>query len=100
MHHGLANALCLPAVCDFNNAVVPDRIERVRRTVDLTATSLSNALRALREKVGLPSGLAAEGITKADIPKLADKAMQDACHTLNPRPCTREDMVKLYELSL
>ncbi|CAN5919180.1 iron-containing alcohol dehydrogenase [soil metagenome] len=100
LHHGLANALCLPAVCDFNNAAVPDRIERVRRTVDLNATSLSNALRALREKLGLPGGLAAEGVTKADIPKLADKAMQDACHTLNPRPVTRDDMVKLYELSL
>jgi len=100
LHHGLANALCLPAVCDFNNAAVPDRIERVRRAVDLNATSLANALRALRETLGLPSGLAAEGVTKADIPKLADKAMQDACHTLNPRPVTREDMVKLYELSL
>jgi alcohol dehydrogenase class IV len=100
LHHGLANALCLPAVCDFNNGAVPDRIERVRRTVDLTATSLSNALRALREKIGLPNGLAAEGITKADIPKLADKAMEDACHRSNPRTCTREDMVKLYELSL
>jgi alcohol dehydrogenase class IV len=100
LHHGLANALCLPAVCDFNNMVVPDRIERVRRTVDLTSTSLANALRALREKLGLPSGLAAEGVTKADIPKLAEKAMQDACHTLNPRPVTRDDMVKLYELSL
>ena len=100
IHHGLANALCLPAVCDFNNAAVPDRIERVRRTVDLTATSLANGLRALREKLGLPNGLAAEGVTKADIPKLADKAMQDACHTMNPRPVTRDDMVKLYELSL
>jgi alcohol dehydrogenase class IV len=100
LHHGLANALCLPAVCDFNNAAVPDRIERVRRIVDLTSTSLSNALRALREKLGLPNGLAAEGLTKADIPKLADKAMEDACHRSNPRPCTREDMVKLYELSL
>jgi 4-hydroxybutyrate dehydrogenase len=100
LHHGLANALCLPAVCDFNNAAVPDRIERVRRTVDLTSTSLANALRALREKLGLPNGLAAEGVTKADIPNLADKAMQDACHTLNPRPVTRDDMVKLYELSL
>ena len=100
LHHGLANALCLPAVCDFNNAAVPDRIERVRRSVDLQSTSLSNALRALREKLGLPSGLAAEGIQRSDIPKLADKAMQDACHTLNPRPVTREDMVKLYELSL
>lgn len=100
MHHGLANALCLPAVMDFNNAAVPDRVERVRRVVDPNATSLSNALRALREKVGLPNGLGAEGVTKADIAKLADKAMEDACHRSNPRPCTREDMVKLYELSL
>ena len=100
MHHGLANALLLPAVVDFNNAVVPERVERVRRLVDLTATSLSNGLRGLREKLGLPNGLGHEGITKADVPKLSDKAMEDACHRSNPRPCTREDMVKLYELSL
>jgi 4-hydroxybutyrate dehydrogenase len=100
LHHGLANALCLPAVCDFNNAAVPDRIERVRRLVDVNATSLSNALRAMREKIGLPNGLSAEGVTKADIPKLADKAMEDACKALNPRPVTRDDIVKLYELSL
>jgi alcohol dehydrogenase class IV len=100
LHHGLANALCLPAVCDFNNAAVPDRIERVRRIVDLNATSLSNALRALRERIGLPGGLSFEGITKGDIPKLADKAMEDACKALNPRQVTRDDVVKLYELSL
>jgi alcohol dehydrogenase class IV len=100
LHHGLANALCLPAVVDFNNAVVPERVERIRRLLDLTSTSLSNALRSLREKLGLPNGLAAEGVTKADIPKLADKAMEDACHRSNPRPCTRDDMAKLYELSL
>lgn len=100
LHHGLANALCLPAVMDFNNGAVPERIERIRRIVDMTATSLSNAIRAFRERVGLPNGLAAEGVKKEDIPKLADKAMEDACHRLNPRPVTREDMVKLYELSL
>jgi alcohol dehydrogenase class IV len=100
MHHGLANALCLPAVCDFNNLVVPDRIERVRRAVDITSTSLANAIRSLREKLGLPAGLGAEGIVKADLAKLADKAMQDACHTLNPRQVTRADMQKLYEQSL
>lgn len=100
LHHGLANALCLPAVVDFNSVVVPERVERVRRLVDLTATSLSNALRALRERVGLPSGLAAEGVKASDLPRLADKAMEDACHRSNPRPCRREDMAKLYELSL
>jgi 4-hydroxybutyrate dehydrogenase len=100
MHHGLANALCLPAVVDFNNAAVPDRVERIRRFVDPNATSLSNGLRALREKLGLPSGLGAEGVKKEDIAKLSDKAMEDACHRLNPRAVKREDMVKLYELSL
>jgi alcohol dehydrogenase class IV len=100
MHHGLANALCLPAVVDFNNAVVPERVERVRRILDLTATSLSNAIRGLRERIGLPNGLAAEGVGKADIAKLSEKAMEDACHRSNPRPCERTDMVKLYELSL
>jgi 4-hydroxybutyrate dehydrogenase len=100
LHHGLANALCLPAVVDFNNAAVPDRVERIRRSVDLASNSLSGALRSLREKIGLPTGLAAEGVTKADIAKLADKAMEDACHRSNPRACTRDDMVKLYELSL
>ncbi len=100
LHHGLANALCLPAVVDFNNAVVPERIERIRRILDLTATSLSNALRTLREKLALPSGLAAEGVGKGDISKLADKAMEDACHRCNPRPVERADLVKLYELSL
>ncbi|AKU96908.1 Alcohol dehydrogenase [Labilithrix luteola] len=100
MHHGLANALCLPAVVDFNNAVVPDRVERIRRIVDVQATSLANALRTLRDKIGLPSGLGTEGVTKADLTKLADKAMEDACHRLNPRPVTFDDMVKLYDLSL
>jgi 4-hydroxybutyrate dehydrogenase len=100
LHHGLANALCLPAVVDFNNSIVPERIERIRRLLDLTSTSLSNALRSLREKLGLPNGLAAEGVVKGDISRLADKAMEDACHRSNPRPCSRDDMVKLYELSL
>jgi alcohol dehydrogenase class IV len=100
LHHGLANALCLPAVVDFNNAAVPERIERIRRLVDMQATSLSNGLRALRERVGLPSGLASQGVTKADVPKLADKAFEDACHRSNPRPCTRDDMAKLYDQSM
>jgi alcohol dehydrogenase class IV len=100
LHHGLANALCLPAVVDFNNSAVPERVERIRRLVDMTATSLANGLRTLRDKLGLPNGLASEGVTKADVPKLADKAMEDACHRSNPRPCTRDDMVKLYEQSL
>jgi 4-hydroxybutyrate dehydrogenase len=100
MHHGLANALCLPAVVELNALVVPDRVERVRRALDLQATSLATALTVLRQDIGLPGGLAAEGVTKDDIPKLSDKAFEDACHRSNPRPVTRDDLAKLYAQSL
>ncbi|MEZ4298661.1 MAG: iron-containing alcohol dehydrogenase [Polyangiaceae bacterium] len=64
-----------------------------------TATACSEALRALRRKLALPEGLGAAGIPRDSLPKLADLAFQDACHTLNPRPCTRDDLLALYEAS-
>jgi alcohol dehydrogenase class IV len=100
MHHGLANALCLPAVVDFNESVAAEKYDRVRRAFDDKSKSLSDALRALRVKCGLPNGLGTEGVTKADIEKLSTKAMEDACHRSNPKPCTKADMAALYEKSL
>ncbi len=100
MHHGLANALCLPAVVEFNEAVVPEKLERVRRIFDANAKSLADALRSLREKLDLPSGLGKEGVTQADIPKLSAKAFEDACHRSNPKPTTQADLAALYVRSL
>jgi 4-hydroxybutyrate dehydrogenase len=100
MHHGLANALCLPAVVDFNEAAAPVALERVRVTLDPSAKTCAQAVRDLRVRVGLPQGLGAEGVTESDIPKLADKAFEDACHRYNPRPVTRDDLAALYRASL
>ena len=100
LHHGLANALCLPAVVEFNEAVVHDRLDRVRLTLDAGAKTAADAVRALRKRLGLPEGLRAEGVTDADIPKLADKAIQDACHTSNPKKTSRDDLAKLYAASM
>jgi 4-hydroxybutyrate dehydrogenase len=100
LHHGLANALCLPAVVDFNQPVVAAKLERIRGILDPHATSCSDALRALRRRLGLPEGLRAEGVSAVDVPKLADKAFQDACHRGNPRPVTRDDLATLYRASL
>jgi 4-hydroxybutyrate dehydrogenase len=100
MHHGLANALCLPAVVEFNEPVASAKLARIRAILDPSAKSLAQAIRDLRARVGLPSGLGQEGVTSADIPKLADKAIEDACHRSNPRPCTRDDLAALYAASL
>jgi 4-hydroxybutyrate dehydrogenase len=100
MHHGLANALCLPAVVDFNETSARARLDRVRVILDPAARSCGEAVRALRKRVGLPPGLRAEGIVESDVPKLADKAIEDACHRSNPTPVTREDLAGLYLASL
>lgn len=107
MHHGLANALCLPAVLDFNRQVVPERVAQIGRIlgargedVETLAFECSGAVKALRRNVGLPDGLGAEGIEEEALPKLAELAMADGCHQLNPRECTAEDMLALYRASL
>jgi 4-hydroxybutyrate dehydrogenase len=100
MHHGLANALCLPAVVDFNESVVGARLDRIRRILDAGARTCGEALRSLRGRLGLPPGLRAEGVGEDDIPRLADKALEDACHRSNPRPVTRDDLAALYRASL
>jgi 4-hydroxybutyrate dehydrogenase len=100
MHHGLANALCLPAVVEFNESVAHERLDRVRGVLDPAAKTCGAALRALRARLGLPGGLRAEGVSEGDIPKLAEKAIEDACHRCNPRPVTRDDLASLYRASL
>jgi len=107
MHHGLANALCLPAVLDFNRQAVPERIAAIARIlgargddVETLAFECSGAVKALRRKLGLPDGLAAEGISEDDLPRLAELAILDACHAMNPRECVAEDMLALFRASL
>ncbi len=100
LHHGLANALCLAAVVEFNEPASHDKLERVRGLLDGGARSCADAVRSLRKRVGLPDGLRAEGVTEADVPKLSEKAVEDACHRSNPRPTTRADLDALYRASL
>jgi alcohol dehydrogenase class IV len=102
LHHGLANALCLPAVVDFNDAAADGRarLERVRGILDPAAKTCGEAVRALRKRVGLPDGLRAEGVAEGDIAVLCAKAFEDACHRSNPRAVTRDDLAQLYRASL
>jgi alcohol dehydrogenase len=60
----------------------------------------ADALRGLRQKVGLPDGLSEVGVERNKLPLLADLAVRDACHLENPRACTRDDLLRLYEASL
>lgn len=101
LHHGLANALCLPAVVDFNAEVAKERLSEAAAILggEKSAKGCATALRGLRARIGLPESLQKAGVAHDKLEALADLAFQDACHSLNPRPCTRDDLRRLYEAS-
>lgn len=107
LHHGLANALCLPAVLDFNRVIIPERIAEIAHQLGVRGDDqgtlsfeCAGAVRALRRSIGLPSNLRSQGIEESDLPRLAGLAYTDVCHQLNPRPCTEDDLLALYKASL
>jgi alcohol dehydrogenase class IV len=101
LHHGLANALALPAVAAWNAPAAGPRLSRIAALLgaDPTPEGCVEALRSLRERVGLPTGLGSSGVPHDKLDALADLAFKDACHTMNPRPCSRDDLRQLYEVS-
>jgi alcohol dehydrogenase class IV len=101
LHHGLANALCLPPVVEFNVAAAAPRLARVAALLGAPedAAACADAIRALRARIGLAAGLEKAGVPRDKLDALADLAAQDACHTSNPRPCSRDDLRHLYEAS-
>ncbi len=109
LHHGTTNGILLPHVLEFNRACSESRLRDLALAMDLDVARQQDSEAAgvviarvpkLLDEVGIPSHLAAFGVTHEMIPALAKKAMEDACHQLNPRPCTEADMAALYEQAL
>jgi len=95
MHHGTTNAILLPAVLDYNRAAVPERIAQLSALFG--GGDVVQLVRELNRQAGIKPRLRDWGVAEAMLPALADKAVQDGCHQLNPRPCTREDLLHLYQ---
>ena len=103
LHHGLANALCLPFVMDFNAARKPGVYRRVGIALGLggpTDADTIATVRALLDEIGLTPGLRAHGVDESKLDALADQAFADSCHATNPVPVTRADLRSLYSAAL
>jgi len=94
MHHGTANAVMLPFVLEFNRSVVAERLAEL---ADLFGGGdIVKRVRELNQRAGIPPRLRDFSIAAETLPSLAEKAIQDGCHQLNPRPCSRDDLLELY----
>ncbi|MBZ1349918.1 iron-containing alcohol dehydrogenase [Alcaligenaceae bacterium LF4-65] len=105
LHHGTLNAMFLPAVILFNASEASmqkgRKLERLAETMGLgQPAEVAPAIKALNQRLGLPSGLAAMGVTPEMFPRVIEGAMADHCHKTNPRTPTAEDYADLLKQSM
>jgi alcohol dehydrogenase class IV len=103
LHHGLANAIALPAVLERLREVVPARLAKIADAMgeDPRAPEAERAAaavartRVLARSLGIPPRLRDAGVREEDLPRIARKAYEDASHRTSPRPCTEADLLEL-----
>jgi alcohol dehydrogenase class IV len=103
LHHGLANGVMIDTVMAFNLPAATAKMAELARVCGAStqpgeagAAAFVSWLAELKAKLGVPAKLGALGITRAQIPALADVAIADICHQTNPRACKRSDFEFLF----
>lgn len=109
MHHGTANAICLPHVMQFNARHKPGLYRRVGLACNLNVMKHKpeeadritiDFIRKFVSDLGLGEGLRTYGVREAQIDALSQQAIEDPCHMTNPVPVKREDLKALYLAAL
>lgn len=95
--HGHAVGLMLPHVVRFNLEQPEARAAYESFTAPIPPAELPDRLTALLRLTPFPQTLAATGVDRAAIPKLAEEAARQWTATFNPRPIVAADFVQLYE---
>jgi alcohol dehydrogenase class IV len=99
VHHGLANAVVLPLVMDFNLGHATAAYAEAARAMgeppaeeEVLARRAVERVRRIARDAGIPERLRECGVKEAQLPAIADRAWEDASHLTNPRPVTRADL--------
>lgn len=105
--HGVANALLLPTVMEFNKSACVEKygdiakalgVDTTGMTKDEAAQAAVDAVRKLSIDVGIPQTLREINIPEEGIAKLSKDALADVCTGGNPKDVTLEDIEKLYRI--
>jgi len=107
--HGIAVAVMLPIVMQFNCAAVPERFGAVSRALGEPVDGVSPrdaaaraaaAVRRLADDVGIPKGLSAFGLAEEQVPAVVEEAMKSGNVAVNPRRTSTEDMAGILRSAL
>jgi lactaldehyde reductase len=103
--HGVANAIILPTVMEYNKEAVGEKLRDVAKAMGVPGTekmskeeyqkAAIDAVKKLAEDVGIPKDL--KNIVKPeDVDFLSQSAMDDACRPGNPRDPKFEEIKELF----
>lgn len=107
--HGVANALLLPIVMEFNAPAALEKYVEIAKamnvyvsgmTAEQAADAAVNAVKELSVKVGIPQHLSELCIKESDLEMLAADAFADVCTPGNPREVNKEIIYDLYKKAL
>lgn len=104
--HGVACAILLPTVMEYNAEASGERFRDIARALGVEGTQAMSqdqyraaaidAVKNLSKDVGIPQNLVGI-VQKADLDELADAALVDACTPGNPRETCKQDILALFE---
>ncbi len=99
LHHGLANALMIDTVLEWNQEAAPEKFEELAHVCKVSGggEQFIPWLRALKARIGISGKLGEHGVKPEHLPRLVEIAVADMCHQTNPRPCTAADFQRLFE---
>ncbi len=107
--HGVANALLLPFVMEYNMSACKKKYGDIARAmgVDIkgktegeAAQAAVDAVKKLSKAIGIPQTLSEIGIKEEQLPQLARDALIDPCTGGNPKDVTVEDILAIYKKAL
>ena len=103
--HGVANAIILPTVMEYNADAVGEKLRDVAKAMGVEGTekmseaeykkAAVDAVKKLSEDVGIPKDLK-EIVKPEDVDFLSQSAMDDACRPGNPRNPKFEEIKELF----
>ena len=104
--HGIANAVILPYVIEYNSNVCYDKLKEIAKAMNLevdnlsneeVASSIVNSIKEMNKKLGIPSNLKELNVSLKDMDWLANAAYNDICLSGNLKESSVEDIKKIYE---
>ncbi len=97
-HHGTTNAVCMPAVLEFNAPVIADRFQQAAAYLGIDGgfDGFRSFVQEFNDSLAIPRKLSDLGVTKAAIPELVQGAIIDPSCGGNPIELTEENLTTLF----